>query len=187
MSLKEFYINKAVTESVMRYLIILALVWTGCTQAETNKAIDYLMSEPVSLFDWGVYKAGKKLDSVEVVGRFPYQGGRAWYDWGESKLVLTGIFRGNATQKDCGNHLKSLKYKLIMLEAVRLGKEADASKATINNFFSHEGGYSLERRPDGTGKGIAEITRIEAVFYNQKDELVTECSKPFLSNLIQSI
>ena len=74
------------------------------------------MSESMSLMDWGVYQAGKKMESLKDFNNTQpplfstyYASGIARYDWDENRIVLLGLFHGNGIQDECTENLRKLK------------------------------------------------------------------------------
>ena len=45
-------------------LIVVLTILCNKAYAEPSKAVLYLMDEPVSMFEWGLYKLGKSMDEM---------------------------------------------------------------------------------------------------------------------------
>lgn len=133
------------------------------TQAEPNKATSWLMDEPMSLFDWGIYKTDKKVADLKIASSMftaPFFSGSAEYEWDANRIRLRVLLQGKGTDAECLENLKVAKgafldFKWDEKEQLR------AAPTIFRTLFSHEGGYSLKGTPADIGDEIAKIATIE--------------------------
>jgi len=144
-------------------IILLFLSFPAAVSGEPSKTPRYLMSEAMSLFDWGIYQADQKMNSFKYYGKFatPYLGGSARYDPDENKIYLRGIFRGKGTKEECESDLRELKgaFATFRWDETR---SIQAAWKVLDSLFSHAGGYQNKNRPGDVGKQLIHITHIEA-------------------------
>ena len=84
----------------MRKILIAVslLAWSSqFASAEPSPATRWLMKEPMTLMDWGLFKASNSLkEIVNLIGRFPEEiepySATAEYDWDENKIRLKAVF-----------------------------------------------------------------------------------------------
>ena len=182
-------ILKTVVKS--RLILIFVMLLPTLALGEPTKTPKYLMAESMSLMDWGIYKANKRMKSFEEYkGIFPvdYSTGWADYDWDENRITLIGMFRGDAidatTVENCTKSVFQLKNSLLSPFYTKADKR-EAAESMLSELFSHEGGYRAGNRPDDVGKQLVHITTIEArIFTNNADGSVkssVKCKSNFKS------
>ena len=149
--------------------ILPILSFSGTASGEPSKTPRYLMSEPMSLFDWGIYQAGQRMNSFRYSNLFAisYFGGTAEYDEKENKIYLRGLFQGKGTPEECADQLRVLKGAFARFRWDD-NKSIEAAWKVLDDLFSHAGGYKNGNRPGDVGKQLIHITDIEAhVFVKQ--------------------
>lgn len=157
-------------KALFALLAILPILWMpGIVVGEPSKTPRYLMSEPMSLFDWGIYQAGQRMNSFRHSNVFAisYFGGTAEYDPNENKIYLRGLFEGKGTPEECADQLRVLKGAFARFRWDE-NKSIEAAWKVLDDLFSHAGGYKGPNRPGDVGKQLIHITDIEAhVFVKQ--------------------
>lgn len=173
-------------------IVLLILSSPAAVLGEPSKTPRYLMSQPMSIFDWGIYQADKKMNSFKFSDRFatPYFGGSARYDPDENKIYLRGLFQGQGTQKECEDNLRALKGAFATFRWDER-RTIEAAWKVLDSLFSHAGGYKNKNRPDDVGKQLIHITDIEAhVFAKQPDgnlRVGAKCRSTFKTSEISPI
>jgi hypothetical protein len=134
--------------------------------AEPSRVPLWLINEPMSLFDWGIYQTDKKLESFKEYKIFSvhYMGGFAQYDWEANRIKLQVMFQGNGTDTECNDNLKKAKgaflnFTWVDAEYPRVAREV------LADLFSHKGGYKGTTQPKDLGDQLSNITVLEAVVY----------------------
>ena len=156
---------------VVPLVILQMLLFPAAASAEPSKTPRYLMSEPMSLFDWGLYQAGQRMNSFRHSNLFAisYFGGTAEYDPGQNKIYLRGLFQGKGTPEECADQLRVLKGAFARFRWDDT-KSIEAAWKVLDELFSHAGGYKNQNRPGDVGKQLIHITDIEAhVFVKRSD------------------
>jgi hypothetical protein len=138
-----------------------ALSW-----AEPSRVPRWLMSEPMSVFDWGIYQTDRKFESFKEYKIFSvhYMGGSAQYDWEADRIKLQVMFQANGTDAECSENLKKAKgaflnFTWVEAEYPRIAREV------LTDLFSHQGGYKGTTQPKDLGEQLSNITVLEAVVY----------------------
>lgn len=153
--------------SIRRAVIVLCLATLApIALAEPGRVTKSLMDEPMSIFDWGIFKLDQKLETFrqfKTVFMGEYLMGSAAYDWDADRIRINLGFIGTGSQAECIENLKRAKLALLNFPAEAELRTA-ASKA-MSSFFSHEGGYQSARQPKDAGEVLANMTVIEATVY----------------------
>lgn len=150
-------------------IILPMLAFPAIVSGEPSKTPRYLMSEPMSLFDWGIYQAGQRMNSFRHSNLFAisYYGGTAEYDPDQNRIYLRGLFEGKGTPQECADQLRVLKGAFARFRWDD-NKSIEAAWKVLDDLFSHAGGYRNRNRPNDVGKQLIHITDIEAhVFVKQ--------------------
>ena len=180
-----------------RIVLLLVLILPAVALGEPTETPEYLMSESMSLMDWGIFQAGKKMESFKDFNNFQpaffptyYAGGFARYDWDENRIVLLGLFHGKGTQDECTENLRKLKGAFT--DATWGKKEQrKAAERVLNGLFSHEAGYQTRGRPSNVGRQLIHITVVEAhIMTSQPDGLTkttVKCKSTFKSSELSII
>ena len=131
--------------------------------AEPTKTTSWLMAEPMSLFDWGIYKTDKKLADLKTASSMftaQFFSGSAEYDWDANRIRLRVLLHGKGTDAECLENLKVAKgafldFKWDEKEQLR------AAPAVFQALFSHEGGYKSKGTPADIGDELVKVATIE--------------------------
>jgi hypothetical protein len=173
-------------------MVLLMPSFPAAVLGEPSKTPKYLMSEPMSIFDWGIYQADQKMNSFKYYKVFstPYLGGSAQYDRDENRIYLRGMFQGRGTQEECAHNLRKVKGAFAAFRWDE-NKTIEAAWKVLESLFSHAGGYKNKNRPGDVGKQLIHITSIEAhILVKQPDGNLTvgaKCRSTFKTSEISTI
>lgn len=161
----------------------LTCLLASTAQAEPSRVPTWLMNEPMSLFDWGMYKTDQhmreRLKAVDITFSAKYFHASAQYDWKENRIKLNAMFTGDAsavTDAACIEHIKKAKAAFLNYawEAKEQIQEAPGVMATL---FSHEGSYQSKGQPKDVGEQLANIAVMEVVMMSTSSSGFTPQSK----------
>ena len=148
---------------MLRITALLLVLIPLMAQADPTKTTSWLMGEPMSLFDWGIYKTDKKLADLKIASSmFPAQffSGSAEYDWDANRIRLRVLLHGKGTDAECLENLKVAKAAFLDFKWDEK-EQLRSSPAIFRALFSHEGGYQSKGAPADIGEEIAKISTIE--------------------------
>ena len=153
----------------MKHLVILAMAFHLTAQAEPTRVTRWLMNEPMSMFDWGIYSTEKKMAELKITDSIftvKYFTSSALYDWDADRIRLRITFTGKGTDAECTENLKRAKGAFLNFnwnekEQPRVAREVLAS------LFSHQGGYKSKDLPNDIGEQLANTATFEATVYVQ--------------------
>lgn len=159
--------------------------------AAPSKTPRTLMSQPLTVFDWGMIEIRRKLESFRTLTLFdiPYLGGSAEYLWDENLIVLLAKFQGTGSDRECANNLKLLKGGFADFEW-DTKKQEGAAAAVLAQLFNHPSGYAKDGKPIQIGRNLISIVRVEATVYVETDGVLrvgSRCSSDFRSAKINAI
>ena len=169
---------------VMRTLIFLFVLlgFSVSSYAEPSKAVSYLMNEPMTMFEWGMYRLERSVDglNVEEFDLINFQSWGVDYNWDRNRLVLK--FAAYPKQKSLNKlPAKELCKELIWTVRWRFGvlkNDANLSNAdregTLETlgpsmFFKHTG-FESKGRPDNLTEEIHNIIIIRVTIRTGKDD-----------------
>ncbi|MCG7963749.1 MAG: hypothetical protein N0E54_13700 [Candidatus Thiodiazotropha taylori] len=179
----------------MNKIILILLILTFSTEihAEPTKTPKYLMSESVSLLDWGIYTSQQRLESLiesltnsSQLENSKYLSSSTEYDFDENRIDLKTVFIGKVTNENCKNVLKFLKAIFVNFEFDE-AKQREAAELVLDSTFSHEAGYLNKKRPKDIGKQLVHITTIETTIFSESFENEVKCKSTFKSPEISII
>ncbi len=163
----------------MRILIILSILLIPIkTYAEPSSSVTYLMNEPFSLFDWGLYKLedslkDTKFKDLHLIFRTLSS---VDYEWNKNVINITltiypsysSLSKGDP-KKICRSALTSIK------ERYGFGWEKDIRfLVSIKRFFQHKG-YEKKDEPKTLMEDLEAMTKITV------QVLASETDKPAFS------
>lgn len=148
---------------MLRKLPLLLMAVSVISHAEPTKTTSWLIDEPMSLFDWGIYRADKKISDLKIVSHMftaQFLSGSAEYEWDTNRIRLQVLLLGKGTEAECLKNLKTAKggfldFKWEEKEQLR------AAPSVFGALFSHEGGYKSKTAPADIGEEIAKISTLE--------------------------
>lgn len=145
--------------------VALLLLLTPAAQAEPNRVPSWLMNEPMSLWDWGIYRTDKRMQEIKELPslfKAKFFSGSATYDWDENRIKLFAMFVGESTEAGCIEHIKKTKGAFLMYKWEPKEQIVQAPN-TMASLFSHEGGYQSKGQPKDMGEQLASITVMEVM------------------------
>lgn len=136
--------------------------------AEPSTTPRLLMNEPMSIFDWGIYKADTQVKSSGKYKQYTlfFMGASAQYDWDQNRIVLTTLLQGGGVKEICKNNLEIFKGMFASFTWDKT-QQKEKAKQVLNNLFSHEAGYQSNNQPKDTGEQLIKILRFEVVLMNE--------------------
>ena len=177
-------------------LIVLLTVGSVCN-AEPSPAVRYLMSEPVTLFDWGFVRLYEYLDvyTAHYLKTNSVQDiySTVSYDSGRNKIILSMIITRRAEQANeapasvrkgsrdlCKTVTQTLRREFLT-ESDRHVRRASG----IYRFFGHIGNKGKDEPVDSFDE-VEKITVISVSVYSEKDpgRLVLHSESPLMGREI---
>jgi hypothetical protein len=172
----------------MRYFIFLVLVTVPClASAEPSKTFRYLMDEPVTMFEWGIYKLNIytnsiKFKNIDLINSNSSIG----YDWDKNRLKIEFV----VYPKYAGlNKVSAIEICKLATTQVRKAfgtefKNDLRSVFGVSKFFEHEG-FVNKSRPDKLMEEVEHSTKIIInVYANKSDEppfsQLLSCESPLM-------
>lgn len=152
---------------------VLGLMVGGPSWSAPNQASSYLINEPVSLLDWGMYKTEQFLESVEVdwwsEDFDPHVFNQVWYDWDRDRIVIDvqlTIKAGNPTRAQCASVLrKMVESSLVPFDTRKPRPTINDGVSTWGVAFAHSG-YVAGNEPKDLGKKVDDIIEFRAIVSN---------------------
>jgi len=177
----------------MKKLLVLFMLFTALAPdagAEPNEAAKFLINEPVSLLDFGIYRLEKDLNGLKrnlaVHHALPFDI-TVNYDWEKNKIIiqLTYGFEGNPPPKTIRNGVRNvLKQIRGFLGVDSKGKvyhKRGFSKAA--DYFSHEG-YLIKNRPAALEQHIDQMTVLSVIYSVQNYSRIFECRQTLTASRV---
>lgn len=149
------------------FLLAPLLYICSVANAEPTRTAQWLMDEPMSLFDWGIYKTDKKLSDLKqakqsFLNEFFYSA--AEYDWSANRIRLKVNFIGKGTEAECIDNIKRAKGAFLNFTWAERDQPR-AAKEVFASLFSHEGGYRSKSEPPNIGEQLANMSVLEGTIY----------------------
>jgi hypothetical protein len=157
---------------------------------QPSPAARWLMSEPMSLFDWGIYRLERRLSAMgsgTPPATLPYLLGVIAYDGSTNRIRVVSTFVGAGTEAECIDSLRRVKSVLVPFGMSEVERNKSAP-AVFADLFGHVGGYGTSEPPSNVGEELANSVFIE-VRINRKDDVLSFkpaviCSGNFRSTVI---
>ncbi len=159
---------------MMRILLVLMILMTPFnTFAEPNSSIKYLMTDKVSMLDWGLYKLENSLKGLDskVLGLTDHPSWCVEYDWDKNTIKIT-----------CSVYMEdniSINQKATCLSVIKNIKILYGSGySDISNFFQHNA-FTKKDEPKTLVKDLQTMTTINVQIYVIKNDTLRckkECS-----------
>lgn len=160
------------------------LIFSGTCKAEPDSTIQYLMDEPVSLFDLGIFKMRSELDSkFETKDRLV----AVDYKWPENRIVITFLFPSVRFE----NEYEAKERCIEFVEGIR--REFDVNPKSgdppgpysafrISRYFEHSG-YSKKNRPNDLSDQLYELIKIKGSMHLKNNDAFS-CQAPLAGTAI---
>lgn len=164
----------------MRYLIFLILITVSfLTHAEPSRTFSYLMNEPLTLFEWGMYRLEKytslvKFKDLDLIT----SNSNTSYDWEKNRLLIEvrvflkyGSLKKMPSNEVCKNATNEIR------EAFSTQYPKEIRKITgISKFFEHEG-FVNNSKPNNLMEEVENSTNISIRVLASKTDTVPFDSK----------
>jgi hypothetical protein len=152
--------------------------------AEPDVVTKYLMDEPVSMMDFGIFRLDQRVR--EVMASDHNAIGAARYEWDKNKIILTGFSsdKGIKTIQDAQNKCKEMVNSLRFVLGVNAdtGKSIFGTSSMIDQYFSHKG-YKTAAEPKGFSENLVKLVDIQGIATTQDGEKL-ECHGPLMGTVI---
>ena len=159
-----------------RLVVIACLGLTaGRLNAEPTPTVQYLMREPLSMFDFGIYRLQRKLDRDTAGSKFI---GRVMvdYEWDRNRIVIS-VSSPSGSGPNRLEETKNICTKAIQVIRQSFRLHAATAKPVLNlrphsalvESFLHFG-YKPNQEPEDLGKQLDIITLIEVTSLMRDDE-----------------
>lgn len=162
-------------------LFVLLFVLVQGAAAEPNQSVKFLMNQPVSLLDFGIYRLEKDLKKIKkelaLYHALPFDIA-VNYDWENNKILirLTYGYERNpprkTIQKGVRHVIKQIRGFLGVDPKGKVFHKRGFSKAA--DYFSHQG-YIIQNRPEALEKDIDEMIVLNVVYSVQNFSRIFEC------------
>jgi len=189
----EVVIEKTNILKIFALIFIFLMLFVQPVRAEPNESAHFLMNEPASLMDLGIYKLEKDILGLQkhlVVNRTTPFDVSVNYNWDENRITiqLTYGYEGNPSKKIIKNGIKNvfqqIKGFLGVNEKGQVYHKRGFSKAS--DYFSHEG-YLIKDRPKDLEKKIDQIVELKVVYSVQNFSRIFQCKNMLVGRRIDEI
>jgi hypothetical protein len=178
-------------------LIVALIVYPSLCYAEPSPAVRYLMSEPVTLFDWGIVRLYEYVDgfanhylrtqSVQDIY------GTVSYDAPRNKILISFVatrkpgarnesaaFVQDSSRKICRTIVQEMRREFLVERKWQIRRTSG-----IYRFFAHVGTRG-QKEPPGCFEEIENITVLKVSVYSHKDpgKLILHGETPLMGKRI---
>jgi len=191
----------------MRYKVLIALV-VSClvvsrqVAAAPDNTARFLMADPVSAMDWGLYRLETRLDSSArewsvakdlaiVLNAYPMVS--VTYDWDENKVGILWLYTiknvgESRIREACAQLVKHTRTTLLV--DTDTGKPLGGAHTGIAHLFEHRG-YTPSKKPKSLERDIDRMIYIKVTLMlsPRKDSKAAqiECQGPLLSREVMFV
>lgn len=156
-----------------RIMVVAAVLSPVLAHAEPGPTINWLLSKPVSLFDWGMFKLEGEANRASQIAKEEL-GIRSLftttsYNWEDNRIYINAFnaVRGQnlepATNEKCEEIWNALINNLILdYNEDRVGRAA----SVLDSLFSHEG-YAETDRDEELGQKMSRIVYVSVTIVGQ--------------------
>lgn len=181
---------------IMKKLIAIStflMLFAQTVWAEPTESAHFLMNEPVSLMDLGIYRLEKDIKGLQkdlVVNHTAPFDVSVNYRWDENEITiqLTYGYEGNPPKKIIQIGIKKvfqqLKGFLGVSEKGQVYHKRGFSK--VSDYFSHEG-YVIKNRPKDLEKEIDRMIELKVIYSIQNFSRIFECKNMLVGSSIDKI
>jgi hypothetical protein len=180
----------------LRLPLIVLLAAAAAVHAEPSSQVKWLMNEPVTLWDLGLYNTEKTLrQAIDTDGDFNYPMGLASgcsviYDWETNRITLElwVLRRADPDNLAAGRNKLTIKQaKMIAAEVFRDVRSAFTHRndgtSTVASGFQHRG-FVGRTEPPGIAEEMGRITQIQLLVIG---EASWEFNGPLLGDKITEV
>jgi hypothetical protein len=175
----------------MRTAVFVACILCASTvQADPSPSVRYLMDEPISLFEWGIFRLQARAehfvwDHLDVKS----QSARVEYDWAKNQLQIEMTVYPHAqslqrttVRETCGSLIRQMK----VLLGVTPGLEEFRQIYGIGTFFRHQQ-FEKSNEPKTLDADLEAITTLEVdLMVSKSDQPPFEKAISCSSDLLKS-
>lgn len=180
------------------FAVVLSLSNVSATCADPGPVVQWLMNEPASLFDIGIWKLDLELERISEIELEWAMSAYADYDWARNRITIKARVskfqsRGEDPIKQLKRGCRSWMEHLRSNGGVLIyssGYIPDSKSSKYSDYFAHFG-YNNENQPKDYRQKLDEIIelRVKAIFALKDitDSLVgtqVNCGGPLVSNKI---
>ena len=174
-------------------MAIICALFSGICNAEPDSTFKYLMNEPLTLLDWGIYQMQKSLEN-EIGDKLNWDGNEyelrqeVHYNWKGNEIIVFGVL-GDEKEFDSKSTAKVVcermidKYRSHFSVDPATGKLADWPPYNyLDGFFTHTSPIQRGSQPKNLNDKLYHATEIEvAVRFKGSGNAYVECKGPLLS------
>lgn len=171
-------------------LLIVSLMLVNPAQSSPSKITNYLMDEPLSMLDWGIYQISKDL-GPQLFDDAGINYGRSFasYDWDQDRLNVSYV--GYIKYKDIDKGKGLCKAIINNLRAF-FGVDIKSGKLTpfsnLGRYFTHAG-FARNAQPDNVSAEISNVIQLESRIMTSKSgeppySYVSLCEAPLLGTKV---
>lgn len=172
----------------MRYrnfvLCLAVFAIAGGARSEPDPIAKYLIDEPVSLLDFGIFRLNEAMRQTMAS---EYRAiGSAIYDWSDNKILLRGFSTAGAIKNNedakmqCKKMIDSVRYLLGV--SADTGESVFGKNSMIHQYFQHRG-YKTTSEPEDLADHLVKMVEIQ-VGVAMTDGTKIECRGPLMSTII---
>ncbi len=174
-------------------MIFFLLGWVHPVQAEPNPSARFLMNEPVSLLDFGIYKLEKDIKGLQKDLTIHYTDPfdiSVDYKWDENRIViqLTYGYEGNPPRKTLQVGIKNVFRLVKSFLGVNPKGEVyhKRGNSKVADYFSHKG-YIVKNRPKVLEKEIDKMIEVRVTYSVQNYSRIFECKNMLVGSSIDEL
>ncbi len=161
---------------------------------EPTEKISWLMNEPLTLFEWGIFKLEQKLNKHVKHKEMPNLHFSVWYYWDRNRISIFGSSSHNEqkTEEEAKRLCKEIIYLVKHQFEINLqtGQPYEFfENSTLGVCFAHFG-FKAVTRPEGIEKELDNITEIIAqvhTYPDGEDWKTIKCQAPLLGTQIMFV
>jgi hypothetical protein len=158
--------------------------------AEPAPATTWLMNEPMSIWDWGIFRLQGRVDNMKEVQSLLRDAkwffGDVEYDWDANRIKIQIALDSSAlTSKSCIENMRQAKAVLTNY-TFEASKQREAAIAMIAGTFSHAGGYQSKNEPKKLAEEIARLVQIEVQLHTKDSQGVYHRKVQCRSDLLEA-
>lgn len=189
-------------------VLVFGALYVGDASAQPPRMVSELMSEPLTLWDWGMYNAQNAIQAADQAGKLRIWIGQPnpthtygswspklvtiWYDWQKNKMIAQAVYGFDADKVSpagakqlCKNALRQLRQFFLIDPDTGKRWGPGESGSIFRQWFGHNG-YHLKGDPEKGLDGLEQITEVQAAAVIFRDGVAAHdervaCRGPLLS------
>lgn len=164
------------------------MLWVQNAHADPNTTAQFLMNDPVSLLDFGIYRLENEIKihrDTLVIKHKPPHTVFVDYNWEENKIEIKLAYGDVSNppmaeiKKEIITILGALK-KILGVSPTGKAYHKDGF-SNVPEYFSHKG-YISQNRPQNVEKEIDQLVEFKVVYYVQNYSRYFECKNSLISD-----